>query len=185
MRLTRLAQVPSVISASKPPPEATMVRPYRRMTLDLFESSANGTAILLRSSSDNCSRSTSRSDSTSSSMPRKANDIYQSQTTRRKIREKKSIHSSIEGMALDASRGGGVGSGFCFSRESSIQSPVSVNRGRSVPVSMPAESMSAYSLPSSSDISGSRFSAAFASSVRPLFGGCIRPVIANSNLFRF
>lgn len=184
MRFTRLAQVPSVISASKPPPEATIVRPYLRITLDLFDSSARGTAIRLRSSSDNCRRSISRSVSTSSLMPRNAKDIYQSQTTRKKIREKKSIHSSIDGMALLASRGGGVGSGFCFSRESSIQSPVSVNRGSLVSVSTSSESMSPYSS-ASSDISGSRFSAAFASSVSPLFGGCIRPVIANGNLFRF
>lgn len=145
MRFTRLAQVPSVISASNAPPEATIVRPYFRIVFDLFDSSARGTEIRLRSSSLSCSRSISRSVSTFSSIPRNAKEMYQSQITRRKIREKKSIHSSMDGMALEASRGGGVGSGFCFSRESSIQSPVSVNSGRLVSASTCAESMSSYS----------------------------------------
>ena len=164
-----------------------MVRPYLRMTLDLLESSANGTAILLRSSSVSCSRSTSRSDSTSSSMPRNAKEIYQSQTTRRKIREKKSIHSSTDGMPLLASLGGGVGSALVLSRDSSIKSPVSSQSGRLVSAPTASESMPAYSSGSIPDTSGglSRFSASFASSVSPLFGGRMRPVIANGNFLRF
>jgi hypothetical protein len=183
IRLTRLAQVPRVSSASNAPPDATMVRPYLRMTLDLFDSSDRGTAIRLRSSSDSCSRSISRSVSKSSSTPRNANEIYQSQTTRRNMREKKSIHSSIDGIALVASRGGGVGRGFVRRRGSSMKSPVSSNSGRSVLAAIPSESMSRSR--SISGWSGSRFSASFASSVSPAFGGCIRPVIANGYFLRF
>lgn len=67
------------------------------MNLDLCDSSANGTAICARSSSDIAMRSISRSDSSSSSTPRNAHEIYQSHTTRRTTRPKKCCHSSRVG----------------------------------------------------------------------------------------
>jgi hypothetical protein len=67
------------------------------MNLDLCDSSANGTAICARSSSDIAMRSISRSDSSSSSTPRNAHEIYQSHTTRRTTRPKKCCHSSSVG----------------------------------------------------------------------------------------
>lgn len=141
----------------------------------------------LRSSSDSCSRSISRSVSTSSSMPRKAKVMYQSQTTRRNMREKKSIQSSSAGMPLDASRGGGVGSALLRNRGSSMKSPVSSNSGSAV---SDCSSASAASNPTSglfrSGIcSGSIPRASAASGVIPLFGGLILPVCANGDLFRF
>jgi hypothetical protein len=156
------------------------------MIFDLWESSARGTAIRLRSSSVSWSRSISRSVSSSSSIPRKANEIYQSHRTRRNMREKKSIHSLMSGMFFVASRGGGVGRGLVLRRGSSMKSPVSSsNSGSEVSACMPAaETVSSRSI-SGPCSSGSRFRFAFASSVRPAFGGRIRPVIANSYLRGF
>lgn len=183
--LTRLVHIPNAISASNAPPLATMVRPYLRAIFDLFDSSASGTAMRLRSSSDNCSRSTSRSDRTFSSTPRNAKEIYQSQMTRRKIREKKSIHSSrVGGPAFGFSRASGVGCAFWRNRESSIQSPVSSNRGRLGSAGM-SESMSPGSRLSGSGRSGiSCASACAASLVNPARGGRMGFVIANGDFFR-
>lgn len=80
-------------------------------------------------------------------MPRNENEIYQSHTTRRKIREKKSTHSSRDGTPGLASLGGGGGGAFVRKRESSMKSPVSsVNRGWLASASMSAESMSGRSI---------------------------------------
>jgi hypothetical protein len=155
------------MTASNAPPDATIVRPCFRMSLDLCESSARGTAIRWRSSSESCRRSTSRSDSASSFTPRNAKEMYQSQITRRKIREKKSSHSSSAGTPGFASRGGGVGCAFCRSRESSMKSPDSSNSGRLVSASTASESMPISSRFGICSGSWSRFSAAFASSVSP------------------
>lgn len=131
IRLTRLVHVPIATMASNMPPDATIVRPCLRMNLDLCENSANGVAIRFRSSSDICTRSISRSVRTFSSTPRNAHSIYQSQATRRTIREKKSIHSSMDGIDALASRTGGGGSAFDRKRGSSGTSL------RSSPVSKP------------------------------------------------
>lgn len=120
MRLTLLAHVPSVTSASNAPPDAMIVRPCRRISFDLYDSSDSGVAIRLRSSSVSCSRSISRSVNRSSFTPRKANEMYQSQTTRSRMREKKSIHSSSAGMFFVGSRGGGVGIARVRKRGSSM-----------------------------------------------------------------
>lgn len=125
MRFTRLVHVPSATIASNTPPEATIARPCRRMIFDLCESSASGTAILWRSASVIWIRSISRSLRLPSSTPRNAQSMYQSQATRRTIREKKSSHSSRLGIPGFASRGGGASCTFCRRRESSIDSPVS------------------------------------------------------------
>jgi hypothetical protein len=179
MRLTRLVHRPIAIIASKAPPEATIVRPCLRISFDLCESSANGTAIRFRSSSDIWSLSSSRSDREFSSIPRKAHSIYQSAPTRRTMREKKSIHSSSEGTPGLASLASGVGSGFCRSRESSIPSPDSASS------SSGSEGSAANGLGNSSVSEtmtiGSVIcwlaSASAASAVSPLFGGLILPTI--------
>lgn len=175
-----------VMIASNAPPDAMIVRPCFRMILDLYDSSERGTAIRFRSSSLSCSRSISRSLSAFSSTPRNAKEIYQSQMTRRKIREKKSIHSSSWGMPLLASRGGGVGMDFWRSRGSSIKSPVSSKSGGagSASTSPSPTSRGGPSKPVAS-ICSSIPSASAASGVSPWFGGRILPVSANANLFRF
>lgn len=103
IRLTRENHAPSTTNAWNESPAATMDRPCFRMNLDLLDSSARGVEISRLSSSVRASLSTSRSESMSSSMPRKAKLMYQSQATLRTIFPKKLVHSSRDGGLLLAS----------------------------------------------------------------------------------
>lgn len=153
-----------------------MVRPCLRMNFDLCDNSASGTDILCRSASDIWIRSTSRSVRMFSSTPRNAHSIYQSHMTRKTMREKKSSHSSSEGIPGLASRGGGGSSTRCRSRDpSSMKSPVSSKRGGpTAPASKAGSVLSSWSsselVTIGSLISRSAFSA---SGVRPCLPGIL------------
>lgn len=94
MRFTRAYQRPSMTIDSNESANATICRPCFFMNGFLLAYSANGRAIVSRSSSVSKRRPASRSDMASSSTPRNTISTYHSVMNRITIREKKSIHSS-------------------------------------------------------------------------------------------
>lgn len=86
--------MPSASTESNESAVAMIIRPCLRVNFALFASSAKGREIACRSCGLSLSLATSRSESNSSSTPRKAKDTYQSVTTRKTTREKKSSQSS-------------------------------------------------------------------------------------------
>lgn len=175
------------------------------MNFDLFDNSANGTAIDCRSSSVIPSRSTSLSERRFSSIPRKAAWMYHSVATLSNTREKNLVHSSRLGGPLLASRAPPVepdsrllrlarSAGFstCVVVSSAICSSMvspSLNSSwNGEPLSgseTPSKSTSPESMPSWTFRFGSSIpNAAIASGVSPLVGGRIGSLICHNNFRR-
>lgn len=96
-RFTRMYHRPSITIDSNESANATICRPCLRMNGFLLAYSANGRAIVSRSSSVSRSFAASASETLSSSMSRNSISTYHSVRNRITIREKKSIHSSTLG----------------------------------------------------------------------------------------
>jgi hypothetical protein len=204
IRFTRVIHAPSTTIALNASPDATIMRPCLRMNLDLCDSSANGVAIIARSSSVIARRSTSRSDSASSSTPRNAAWIYHSHTTRKTTREKNPDHSSRVGgpdLGSLGDSGGSVAESFERGRPrirrfcgfSSSGSSSRISASTTDPISgkpVNGSLMSSELMASSGSGFGSGIPCSarcsIASCVSPLFGGVIGlSGIADHYLIRF